>query len=229
LSALAVDADQNASEKFSPPEELANTISASVGMLLSVAALVVMVVSAYGRGVVHVASAAVFGGSLIALYLASALNHGLVAGRAKHFFHNIDLAAIYVLIAGTYTPFTLLALHNRTGNAMFAAIWILALIGSARRLLMPNQYENAVDKVGVISYIAMGWMILIAPAQILAAVPTAGLVWMIVGGVFYTGGVFFFRMMSLRYHHLIWHLCVIAGSACHVVAVQRYVLTIPLP
>lgn len=217
-----------AGEKFSPPEELANAISASVGAILSIIALVVMVVSASGKGVVHVTSAAVFGGSLIALYLASALNHGLVPGRAKHFFHNVDLAAIYLLIAGTYTPFTLVALHNRTGNLMFAAIWILALVGTVRTLIKPNEYESKLDKVGVVSYLVMGWMVLAAPAQIIAAVPTAGLVWIFLGGAFYSGGVFFFRMTSLRYHHLIWHLCVIGGSACHVVAVQRYVLAIPL-
>lgn len=216
-------------EKFSPPEELANTISAAVGALLSVVALIVMVVSAQGKGVLHVTSAAVFGASLIALYLSSALNHGFAAGRAKDFFHNVDLAAIYFLIAGTYTPFTLLPLHNRTGNLMFAAIWILALVGSGRKLIAPNDFETGVDRIGVISYLAMGWMVLIAPAEIIEAIPTAGLVWMFAGGVFYTGGVFFFRMRSLRYHHLIWHLCVIGGSACHVIAIQRHVLTIPLP
>ncbi|PRP93688.1 PAQR family membrane homeostasis protein TrhA [Enhygromyxa salina] len=221
-----MNAASEPAEKFSPPEELANAISASVGMVLSIVALVVMVVSASGKGAVYVASAAVFGGSLVALYLASALNHALVAGRAKHFFHNVDLAAIYLLIAGTYTPFTLVALHNRTGNLMFCAIWILALIGTVRTLIKPNEYEAKLDKVGVISYLAMGWMVLVAPAQIIAAIPTAGLIWILVGGAFYSGGVFFFRMTKLRYHHLIWHLFVIGGSACHVIAIQRYVLTI---
>ncbi|PRP93314.1 hemolysin-III related [Enhygromyxa salina] len=216
-------------EKFTPREELANAVSAGVGILLSIAALIVMTVSVLGQGALHVTSAVVFGASLIALYFTSMLNHALPAGRAKEFFHIADLAAIYLLIAGTYTPFTLVALHNRTGYIMFGAIWSLALVGTVRKLLKPNDFETGVDKLSVVSYVVMGWMVMVAPAEVMAAVPGAGLVWLILGGLSYTVGVVFFQMRSVRYHHLIWHLFVIGGSACHVIAVHEYVLPIALP
>ena len=216
-------------EKFTPQEELANAASAGVGTLMSIAALTVMAISVSGQGALHMISAVVFGASLVALYGASTLNHALPAGRAKNFFHIVDLAAIYVLIAGTYTPFTLLALHNRTGYVLFGVIWGLALFGTVRKLLAPNDFETGVDKMSVISYVAMGWMLVVAPMQLIAGVPTGGLVWLFGGGVFYTGGVVFFRMRSVRFHHLIWHLCVIGGSTCHVISVHKYVLPLALP
>ena len=211
-------------ECFSPGEELANTISASVGVLLSIAALVAMAVSVAGAGPLHMLSAIAFGASLIILYLASAINHALPVGRAKDIAHNVDLAAIYFLIAGTYTPVTLLALHDRTGYLMFAAIWLMAFVGCGRKLLAPRDFDTGTDKVSLISYLVMGWMMIIAPRDILAAIPTAGVAWIMAGGVAYSLGVVFFRMTKLRYHHLIWHLFVILGSACHVVAIYAYVL-----
>ena len=215
---------RRADECFSPSEELANTISASVGVLLSLIALIVMTSSVVGEGALHVTSAVVFGSSLIILYLSSALNHGLPLGAAKDMFHNLDLAAIYFLIAGTYTPVTLLALRNHTGYAMFAAIWLMALVGCGRKLLSPRDFETGVDKFSLVSYVVMGWMVLIAPRAILEAIPTAGILWLLGGGLAYSLGVYFFRLTRLPYHHLIWHLFVLLGSACHVVAIHAYVL-----
>lgn len=211
-------------ECFSPGEELANTISASAGMLLSIVALVFMTLSVQGLGFLHTLSAVVFGASLIILYASSAINHGLPKGRAKDVAHNLDLAAIYFLIAGTYTPITLLALHNRTGYLMFAAIWLMAFIGCGRKLLTPQDFETGVDRVSLVSYVVMGWFVVIAPRAILEAIPTAGIAWLLAGGLAYSLGVVFFRMTKMRFHHLVWHLFVILGSACHVVSIYVYVL-----
>jgi hemolysin III len=212
--------------RFSPREELANALTSGFGMLLSVAALTLMSVSVAGLGALHVISAAVFGGSLIALYAVSVLNHALRPGRAKDFFHILDLCAIYLLIAGTYTPVVLVGLHNRTGYLMFAAIWVLALAGCTRKLISPNTFGIGVDRLSVISFVLMGWIILLAPMQVIEAIPTPGLLWIGAGGVAYTSGLLFFRMRHLRFHHAIWHLFVIAGSACHVIGVYFYVLPI---
>ncbi|NVB42679.1 hemolysin III family protein [Pseudenhygromyxa sp. WMMC2535] len=222
-------ATQTAEGKFSRSEELANALSAGAGMLLSLVALTAMVSSVSDRDFVHIASALVFGTSLLAVYVTSLFNHALPAGRAKEFFHIADLASIYLLIAGTYTPITLLALHNDTGNAMFIAIWTMAVIGCTRKLLAPNAFEDGLDRLSVVSYVVMGWMVLAAPAQCLAAMPTKCVLWLLGGGALYTTGVLFFRMTKLRYHHLVWHLFVIAGSACHVFAVHYYVLPIATP
>ena len=215
--------------KFTPAEELANAISAGAGILFSLVALVVMLRTASGQGTLHLVCAAVFGVALIVVYTTSLFNHALPAGRAKEWFHIADLAAIYVLIAGTYTPVTLIALHGTTGTAIFVTVWGMAIVGCVRKLMAPNTFEDGVDKISVISYVVMGWLILVAPRQAFESVSTAGSLLFLGGGVLYTTGVLFFRMRRLRHHHLIWHLFVIAGSALQVIATDRYVLTIALP
>lgn len=211
-------------EIFSPAEERANTLSAVAGVLLSIVALIAMIVEVAGRGPLHMASAVVYGVSLIVLYGASAINHGLSLGPKKDLFHNLDLAAIYVLIAGTYTPITLLALDDRTGKALFVTIWVMAIVGCGRKLLVPQDFETGVDKISIVSYVVMGWLIFVAPVEFLAAFPPAGIAWVVAGGVAYSVGILFFRMTRLRHHHLIWHLFVMTGSGCHLVAIYRYVL-----
>jgi len=215
--------------RFTPREELANAMSAGSGLMLSVIALFVMVMAVLGNGsAVHMIAAVVFGLSLIALYTTSALNHALPAGPRKEFFHNLDQVAIYVLIAGTYTPLTLISLNGPYGTGIFAAEWVLALGGLGWKLFAPNAFEKGVGGWQVGSYVLMGWLIMLVPSMVYDSIGSGGVFWLLAGGGFYTGGLLFFRMTSVRYHHLLWHLCVIAGSASHIHLVYRFVLPIEL-
>ncbi len=217
------------SSRFTVGEERANALSHGAGALLSLAGLVWLLVAAGRTGSVwHLVSFAIFGASLFLLYLSSTLNHGLPPGRAKEFFHNFDQVAIYLLIAGTYTPFALIALHGQVGWGLFIAEWLLAVVGIGRKLLRPNRFEFGVDRSTIASFVIMGWLVLFTLKPLVERASTGALVWLFAGGAFYTGGILFFKMERLRYHHLIWHLFVLGGSACHFVAVYRYLLPIDL-
>lgn len=204
----------------SPSEELANTITAGVGLLLSAAALLLLVyASAVSGDALTIASFAVFGVSLVAVYLSSSLYHLAHRNELKKRLLQLDHAAIYLLIAGTYTPFTLLNLHDSWwGSFLFVAVWLLALIGVVIKLV-------AIDKLAKLStaaYVGMGWLVLIAIKPTIAAIPTGGLVWLVAGGVAYTVGVIFFVSDRIPYGHAIWHGFVLAGSACHAAAVLSH-------
>ena len=210
--------------RFSVAEERANTLSAMGGILLSLVALTVMVHDTWQASWQALFSSVLFGGSLILLYTSSALNHGLPHGRAKDFCHNLDQAAIYILIAGSYTPIMLVGLNNQTGFLLTAAAWTLAAIGTGRALLKPNTFSVGVDRISLASYLVMGWVLMVAPFEVYEALSAETITWIAAGGFFYTGGVFFFVRHSLKFHHLIWHLCVISGSICHFVAIWKYLL-----
>ncbi len=212
--------------RFTRNEEHANAVSHGVGALLSLAGLVFLLHGAGTRSGWHVASSLIFGLSLFLLYLSSTLNHGLPPGRAKEFFHNFDQVAIYVLIAGTYTPFALIPLHGPVGWGLFAAEWTLAAVGIARKFLRPNPFESGVDRATILSFVVMGWLVLLTLKPLAVHAGLGALVWLFAGGAFYTGGILFFKMERMHYHHLVWHLFVLGGSACHFVAVYRYVLPI---
>ena len=213
--------------RFTIGEEFANALSHGAGALLSLAALAwLLVASARTGSVWHVVSFGIFGASLLLLYLSSTLNHGLPPGRGKEFFHNFDQVAIYVLIAGTYTPFALTALHGPVGWGLFTAEWALALVGIGRKFFRPNRFESGVDRSTILSFVAMGWLVLFTLKPLVERASLGALLWLFAGGAFYTGGILFFKMERLRYHHLIWHLFVMAGSACHFIAVYRYLLPV---
>ncbi|MDZ7802948.1 PAQR family membrane homeostasis protein TrhA [Thiohalophilus sp.] len=197
-----------------------NTISHLVGATLALAGVVVLLVVATNSGDgFKIVSFSVYGGSLFLLYLISTLYHGL-RGRAKRVFRVLDHQAIYLLIAGTYTPFTLVTLEGSVGWWLFGAIWGLAVLG----IVIDGVFRNGMRIAPFIIYLLMGWLILLALVPLLAGLPFSGFVWLLAGGLFYTGGIVFFAL-DRRYPwmHGLWHLCVLAGSISHYVAILFYV------
>lgn len=197
-----------------------NGISHLVGAAAALAGLVVLVVVASRQGDPwKIVSFSVYGITLFLLYAFSAIYHS-VRGRTKAVFRKLDHYSIYLLIAGTYTPFTLVTLRGVWGWTIFGVIWGLAVLGVALDSL-PSRGRRILP---VIIYLLMGWLVLIALKPLLQALPVAGFAWLLLGGVFYTAGVFFFALDERRRHfHGIWHLFVLAGSLCHYFAVLFYV------
>lgn len=203
-------------------EEIANTIIHGIGLALSVAALVILVVKTVQmeRALLVVASA-VFGASMVTLYLSSTIYHALPPGHAKSVFRVIDHSAIYLLIAGTYTPFALGPLRGPWGWSMLAAVWSVAALGIIAKVKLGIVFPRL--STGL--YVAMGWMGLVFLQPLLTRMPAGGLWWLLAGGICYTGGVLFFvKDAQLRFGHALWHVCVVAGTLCHFVAVKGYAL-----
>lgn len=211
--------------KFSYREELANAISHFIGALLAVVALVLMVYRSSANGDSwHVVSSAIFGASMIVLYLSSTLTHILPMGRTKDRFFNFDRIAIYLLIAGTYTPIALITLNGPLGWVIFGIEWGLAFTGTFLILRKPGDFNTGVNVFYVISYAVMGWMILIAIVPVFRLLPLMGGLWILIGGLCYTLGIVFFKVLRFPYHHLVWHLLVLAGTISHFFAVFFYIL-----
>jgi hemolysin III len=205
--------------KPSVGEEIANSLSHGAGLVLAIAATPILIITATRYGTAwNTVGVSVFAVSMISLYLASTLYHALTHDGAKRFFRLMDHSAIFILIAGTYTPFTLGVLRGRWGWTIFGLVWGLALAGLTMKAVFGTRYIWA--SVGL--YLTMGWLCVIAAPQILQRVPLAGLVWIAAGGVAYTAGVGFFAAHRVRYAHFAWHLFVILGTACHFFAVLWY-------
>ena len=200
-------------------EEIANSVSHGIGLLASIVAAPILVVSAMHRGdPAGVVAVSVFSASMVLLYSSSTLYHALPTGRLKEVARRLDHAAIYLLIAGTYTPFTLGVLRGPWGWTLFGLIWGLALVG----LLQEGFVNQRVRILSVCIYLAMGWLAVIAVRPLWLNVPRAGFFWILAGGLIYTVGVVFYGATHVRYAHFAWHLCVLAGSACYFVAVLWY-------
>ncbi len=199
-------------------EEIANSISHGTGFLAALIALPVLVVGAVQHGTAALVGAGTFAATMALLYLTSTLYHALAPNRAKRVFQILDHGAIYLLIAGTYTPFTLGALRGPWGWTLFGLIWALAGAGIALKAVGGVRHPRL--STGL--YLAMGWLILVAAQPLWRAVPGWGLFWLAAGGVAYTAGVGFYAARHMRYAHFVWHLFVLAGSACHFIAVLRY-------
>lgn len=216
-----MDFDNN--ERFSIGEEIANSAIHGAGALLSVAALAVMTVAAARRGSIwHVVSVVIFGSSMVLLYTFSTVYHALTNRRAKGVFEFLDHAGVFLLIAGTYTPFALVALHGWIGWTIFGVIWGLFAAGVVYKAFF---LRKAVI-VSTLLYVAMGWVVVLAFKPLMESLVGQGVFWLALGGVFYTGGTVFYIWRRVRYHHALWHLFVIAGTACHFVCVMFYVLPI---
>ncbi|NII11887.1 hemolysin III family protein [Oleiagrimonas sp. C23AA] len=202
-------------------DELASSVVHGIGILLSISGLAVLVAFAalYGDARAVVASA-VFGSTLILCYTASTLYHAIPGEMPKRVLRTLDHIAIFLLIAGTYTPFTLLALPGVWGWSLFGLIWALAIAGSAAELGWLKQYR----KLAVVMYVAMGWVALIALEPLSRHLEMGGLVLLLAGGVTYTLGVPFYLCRRLPFHHTLWHLFVLGGSVLHFFAVLLYVL-----
>jgi hemolysin III len=202
-------------------EELANSITHGIGLALSIIGFVVMEVFCILQGtMLHIIGCTTFGVTLILLYTASTLYHSFRRPHLKRLLKILDHAAIYLLIAGTYTPFTLVNLRGFWGWTLLATIWTLALLGVLFKLYNIDRFKI----ISPVLYILMGWSVIIVFKPLVEAIPTAGLVWLLAGGLFYTFGVAFFACKRIPYNHAIWHLFVMAGSICHYFAVFFYVL-----
>lgn len=204
----------------SPGEEIANAISHGVALLGSIVAIPVLVIGAVrDGGVAGVVGASIFGATMLLLYLASTIYHALPAGKAKRVFLVLDHCAIFLLIAGTYTPFTLGVLRGSWGWSLFGVVWGLTIFGILIKTVLGTRYRGL--STGL--YLVMGWLVIVAAQPMLNAVPVPGLLWLLAGGLAYTLGVVFFLIDSrVRYAHFVWHLFVVAGSFCHFVAVFWY-------
>lgn len=204
-------------------EEIASSITHGIGAALSIAALVILVVLAAMQGDAwRVVSFSIYGTTLILLYMASTLYHAIQHERAKYVFRILDHSSIFLLIAGTYTPFLLVPLRGVWGWSLFGVIWALAITGIVFKAI----FISRMKKFSVVIYILMGWMIMIALKPMLSQIPKAGLWWLAGGGLLYTGGVVFYAMKSVKYTHAVWHLFVLGGSVCHFFAILLYVLPI---
>lgn len=195
--------------KYTLGEELFNAITHGIGALLSVAGCVILLVRCHqlGDGVAAVSSA-IYGTTLIILYTMSTLYHALANEKAKAVFRVFDHVTIYLLIAGTYTPYTLACLGGALGWTLFGIVWTAAIVGIVFSSISLRRFQ----KLSMICYIAMGWVILIAIKPLWQVIGTLPMVFLVIGGVLYTGGVLFYQMKESRYMHSIWHLFVIAGS-----------------
>lgn len=203
--------------------EILNSLTHGAGVLLSIAGLVLLVVFASIRDpdAWKIVSFSVYGFSLIMMFTASTLYHSFRNKRTKHFLNLFDHASIYVLIAGTYTPFTLVSMRGPWGWSIFGVIWGLALAGVIFKLFF---YNEKLRLLSVIIYMFMGWIIIIALGPLVRNVPAGGLYWLLAGAVSYSTGVFFYIRKKNRFNHVIWHLFVLGGSISHFFAIFYYVL-----
>lgn len=203
-------------------EEIVNSILHGMGFMLSVAGLSIMIVfSCLYASVWHIVGCTIFGSALTLLYLNSTLYHSLQHTKAKNVFRKLDHVSIYILIAGTYTPFLLTVLRGGYGWALFGVEWGLAVCGIVFKLVYGYRY----DILATLGYAVMGWLIVIATAPLLERLPWQGVLWLLAGGLCYTGGIFFyFKDHKVKYFHAIWHLFVLAGSICHFFCVFFYLI-----
>lgn len=205
-------------------EELSHAITHGLGVILAIVGLCVLVVRAALYGDIwHVVASSVFGATLVMMYAASTLYHSIPLPRARHVLRVIDHSLIYFLIAGTYTPFTLVTLHGPWGWSLFGFTWGLAVIGVGLKIFTTGRYE----KVSLAVYLMMGWCAVIAVKPLFERLETGGLILLAAGGITYSGGVVFYVWNRLRYHHAIWHLFVLAGSVLHWFTVYLYVVPGP--
>lgn len=201
----------------SPGEELANSISHGLGLLAAVVgAPVLMIEACRGGDPFFFVGVAVFAAAMFLVYLGSTLYHAWPRGAMKSGFQVIDHSAIFLLIAGTYTPFTLGPLRGAWGWTILALVWTLAIFGVILKSIAGTQRAKGLS---LTLYLGMGWLVLVAFRPLMLNVPVAGLVWLVAGGIAYTGGVFFFVSKRRRYTHFVWHLFVLLGTACHFFAI----------
>lgn len=202
-------------------ERIANAVTHGIGAGLSLAGLVLLIGLASRHGTaLEIASVAVYGTSLVLLYLASTAYHAVRGPRARRLCRQIDHVAIFLLIAGTYTPVALISLGGVWGWSLFAVIWALAATG----VLLKLGGRACRERTWLIFYLAMGWLFVVTVGELAPAVGAGGLAWLVVGGLAYTGGVAFYLWDRLPFHHAVWHLFVLAGSACHFAAIAFHVL-----
>lgn len=202
-------------------DELANSITHGVGLLLATAGVLALIVlAALHGGARLIVTCSIYGSTLVFMYAASTLYHSIQWPRAKPVLRIIDHSAIYLLIAGTYTPFTLVQIRGGWGWTLFGLVWGLTVFGIAWKALFIRRFPI----VSSILYVLMGWMVVIAVKPLLQRVPLGAIAWLVAGGLAYTAGLVFFAGKRIPHHHAIWHVFVLIGSICHYLAVLLYVV-----
>ena len=201
--------------------EIANGVTHGIGLLLAIGGLCSLIVlTAYHGTVWHIVGCTIYGASLVILYTASTLYHSVQRPALKAVLRTIDHAAIFLLIAGTYTPFTLVNLHGPLGWTLFAAVWTLAVIGIAMKIIWGHRWQW----FSLAMYLGMGWLCLLAAKPLMAVIPTGALWLLAAGGLAYTVGTIFYTLDDIRFFHAVWHVFVMAGSILHFLAVVFYVV-----
>lgn len=208
-------------QSYSRTEEILNALSHGLGVILSIAGLVVLVTLAACFGDAwKVTASAIYGASMIVLYSASTMYHGFSGQKIKRILNMCDHISIYFLIAGTYTPFVLVTLRGAWGWTIFGIVWGSAVIGTTLKIIYGNKFR----KVSTALYLAMGWVVVVAAKPLIASTEPAGLVLLLIGGLLFSFGVIFYKWKSLPYNHAIWHIFVLAGTICHFFAVLFFVV-----
>ncbi len=207
--------------KYSIREEVAHAVTHGIGTCLSLAGLVLLSVKAarYGSSW-HLVAGCVYASTLVLMYASSTLYHALTGARTKRVFQILDHAAIYLLIAGTYTPFTLITLRGPWGWTLFGLVWGLAVGGTLFEIFLQGRFK----KLSLLLYLCLGWLAVVAIKPLLTSLPTGGLLLLLAGGLAYSGGAAFYSWRSLRYHHAIWHAFVLLGSLSHFFCILLYVM-----
>jgi hemolysin III len=212
---------QRQAMEYSVTEEIVHAITHGIGVILSIVGLSWMLyVSINVADPWRIVASSIYGTTLIALFLASTLYHSMFASRHREVFKLLDHCAIYLLIAGTYTPFLLVAMRSSTGWWIFGTVWALATAGIVTKLWFRHRFP----RLALASYLAMGWLIVVAAPQMAEAIGPNGMAWLIAGGVSYTAGAVFYAIKRIPFNHAIWHLLVLLGGVCHFFGVALYVL-----
>jgi len=207
--------------EYSLAEERINALTHGIGTALAVTGLVLLIVFAAMYGDIwHIVSFSIYGSTLVLMYLVSTLYHALRNRRAKDILKVLDHSAIYLLIAGTYTPFTLITLHGRLGWVLFGVVWGLAIAGIIFKIFCVKRFHI----LSTVLYLLMGWLVVSVVKPLVAGIPGPGLAWLVAGGLLYSSGTVFYIRKKKAFNHAVWHVFVMAGSVCHFLAVLLYVL-----
>ncbi len=205
---------------FTKPEEIANTITHGIGAILSVAALILLLVFASMEGNPwHIVSVAIYGATMVLMYVSSTLCHGFPKGKMKDLFEIFDHSAIYLFIAGTYTPIMLVPLRGTLGWTLFGIVWGIAILGIVFKVFFVKRFVM----LSTLFYILMGWLIILAWGPLTAELPAQGITYLVVGGVLYSIGSIFYVWRSFPFHHMVWHLFVLGGSLFHFFTIFFYI------
>ncbi|HMV10542.1 MAG TPA: hemolysin III family protein [Cyclobacteriaceae bacterium] len=208
---MSINVNSNSSR-----EEIINWLTHAIGLLLSCAGLVILINKGSND---HLIAVCVYGGTLILLYLLSTLYHLIAHIKVKSIFRKLDHIGIFLLIAGTYTPFCLVAVNDNLGLTILAIVWLLALAGVIFKIFLTGKFEI----LSLLIYLSMGWMCIVVIKPVYDSLPFWSFILLMIGGLFYSSGVIFYRMSKLKYHHGVWHLFVIAGSASHFMSILAFV------
>ena len=215
---------QHRDMEYSVGEEIVHAITHGIGVILSIVGLSWMLfISINVADPWRIVASSIYGATLIALFLASTLYHSMYASRHREIFKLLDHCAIYLLIAGTYTPFLLVAMRSNTGWWIFGTVWALATAGIIKKLWFKHRFP----KVALASYLVMGWLIVVAAPQMAAAIGPNGMAWLVAGGLAYTAGAVFYAVDRIPFNHAIWHMFVLVGGICHFFGVALHVLPVP--